>query len=154
MENLNLPEHPLKTRPTENGKVEVFDEFRKKYVALSPEEWVRQQFLWYLVDVKQFPASLIAVEKGLILNGLKKRFDAVVFSNKGVPLMLLEFKSTEIQLQQKVFEQIASYNLQMKVKYLVVSNGLQHFCCVVDYNKQQFEFLKKIPGFSELIQPQ
>lgn len=151
MENLNLPEHPLKIRLAENGKSEVFDEFRKKYVALSPEEWVRQQFLWYLVNAKKYPASLIAVEKGLVLNGLQKRFDAVVFNKNGVPLALIEFKSAGVQLQQKVFEQIAAYNMKMKVKYLIISNGLQHFCCTVDYNKQRFNFLEDIPEYTELI---
>lgn len=151
MEKLNLPEHILKSRLTAKGKIEVFDEFRKKYVTLSPEEWVRQQFLWYLVNVKKYPASLIAVEKGLVLNGLQKRFDAVVHNNKGIPFVLIEFKSAGVQLEQKVFEQIAAYNMKMKVKYLIISNGLQHFCCAVDYDKQQFKFFEDIPEYSELI---
>jgi type I site-specific restriction-modification system R (restriction) subunit len=151
MEKLNLPEYILKSRPTTKGKIEVFDEFRKKHVALTPEEWVRQQFLWYLVNEKKYPASLIAVEKGLVLNGLQKRFDAVVFNKNGVPLALIEFKSAAVQLQQKVFEQIAAYNMKMKVKYLIISNGLQHFCCAVDYNKEKINFLEDIPEYTELI---
>lgn len=150
MEKLNLPEHTLKSRLTAKGKIEIFDEFRKKYVALSPEEWVRQQFLWYLVNVKKYPASLIAVEKGLVLNGLQKRFDAVVYNNNGVPLVLIEFKSAGVPLEQKVFEQIAAYNMKMKVKYLIISNGLQHFCCAVNYDILHFNFLEDIPEYSKL----
>ncbi|HEY9113322.1 MAG TPA: type I restriction enzyme HsdR N-terminal domain-containing protein [Bacteroidales bacterium] len=151
MQKLNLPEYPVKTRIGANGKTEVFDEFRKKYVLLSPEEWVRQQFLRYLVNVKKYPASLIAVEKGLTLNRMQKRFDAVVHNDKGLPVVLIEFKSAEITLEQKVFEQIAVYNMQLKVEYLIISNGLQHFCCAVNYEKQEFTFLKEIPEYSELI---
>lgn len=151
METLNLPEHPLKTRPAINGKTEVFDEFRKKYITLSPEEWVRQQFIWFLVEAKNYPASLIAIEKGLTLNRLQKRFDAVVHNRLGLPVMLLEFKSTEIKLEQKAFDQIAAYNMQLRVKYLIISNGLQHYCCSMDYENQKFRFLKEIPEYSELI---
>ena len=150
METLNLPEHPLKTRILAKGKTEVFDEFRKKYVVLTPEEWVRQQFLWYLVDLKNYPASLIAVEKGLTLNRLKKRFDAVVYNNRGLPAMLIEFKSADIKSEQNVFDQIAVYNLQLRVKYLIITNGLQHYCCMMDYKKKQYQFLKETPFFNEL----
>lgn len=151
MENLNLPEHPLKSRLTAKGKTEVFDEFRKKYVILTPEERVRQQFLWYLVEVKKYPASLIAVEKGLTLNQMQKRFDAVVFNNRGLPAMLIEFKSSDIKLEQNVFDQIAIYNMQLRVKYLIVSNGLQHYCCMMNYENHHFQFLQEIPFFNELI---
>jgi len=150
METLNLPEHPLKKRISAKGKTEVFDEFRKKYVVLTPEEWVRQQFLWYLVELKNYPASLIAVEKGLTLNRLKKRFDAVVYNKRGLPAMLIEFKSAGILLEQNVFDQIAVYNLQLRVKYLIISNGLQHYCCIMDYEKKQYQFLKETPFFDEL----
>jgi len=151
MENLNLPEHPLKTRLAESGKTEVFDEFRKKYVVLTPEEWVRQQFLWYLVEVKNYPASLIAVEKGLTFNHMQKRFDAVVHNNFGLPVILLEFKSADVKLEQKVFDQIAIYNFQLRVKYLIISNGLQHYCCMMNYENRHYQFLQEIPFLNELI---
>lgn len=151
MRKLNLPEHPIKTRFAHNGKIEVFDEFRKKYILLTAEEWVRQQFLWYLVKSKKYPASLIIVEKGLKINRLQKRFDAVVYNKKGRPAMLIEFKAADVGLDQKVFEQIAVYNMLLHVKYLIISNGLQHFCCAMDYDKQQYNFLNEIPQYSELL---
>jgi len=151
MELLNLPLHPIKTRTTANGRTEVLDDFRKKYVLLTSEEWVRQQFLWYLVNEKKYPVSLISVEKGLTINRLPKRFDAIIYNKKGLPVVLIEYKSHEISLSQKVFEQIAMYNLQLQVKFLIISNGLQHFCCIMDYEKQTFRFLEKIPAYSELV---
>ncbi len=150
MQQLNLPEHPLKTRINEDGKTEVFDSFRKKYVVLQPEERVRQQFIWFLVNQKNYPPSLIAIEKGLKVHGLQKRFDAVVFNRNGLPLVLLEFKAPEVKLSQAAFEQVARYNLHMHVKYLIISNGLTHYCCRMDYQKHSFRFLKDIPGFGEI----
>ena len=150
MEKLNLPLHQLKERISSKNKKEIFDEFRKKYVVLTPEEWVRQQFLWYLIDMKNYPASLIAVEKGLTLNRMQKRFDAVVHNKSGQPMMLIEFKSTDVNLEQRTFDQVANYNMQLRVKYLLISNGLQHYCCLMNYEKQQYTFLKEIPDFSEI----
>ncbi|NOX84716.1 MAG: type I restriction enzyme HsdR N-terminal domain-containing protein [Chlorobi bacterium] len=147
---LNLPEYPLKTRHKEGDKTEIFDEFRKKFIVLTPEEWVRQQFLHFLVNEKRYPPGLIAVEKGIRLNRMQKRFDAVVYSNSGKPLMLLEFKSPEIKLDQHVFDQIAAYNLKMKVNYLLVSNGLQHYCCKIDHRLNSYRFLDKIPDYTEI----
>lgn len=147
---LNLPEFDIKTRKTKNGKVEVFDAFRKKYIALTPEEWVRQHFLQYLVNRKKYPASLISVEKGLTINKMQKRFDAVVFDNKGTPIVLIEFKSPKVELDQKTFNQISRYNLKMKVKYLIISNGLKHFCCRMDYENNYYTFLREIPDFYQL----
>lgn len=150
MEQLNLPLHILKKRISIKKKIEIFDEFRKRFVVLTPEEWVRQQFLWFLVESKQYPTSLIAVEKGLTWNRMQKRFDAVVHNKLGQPVMLLEFKSTNVQLEQKTFDQVAVYNLQLRVKYLLISNGLQHFCCLMDYEKRRYTFLKEIPDFTEI----
>ena len=147
---LNLPEYPLKTRQKADGRTEVFDEFRKKFIALTPEERVRQQFLHFLVNEKGYPPGLIAVEKGMRLNRMQKRFDAVVFSNEGNPLMLLEFKSPEVKPGQQVFDQIAAYNIKMKVDYLLVSNGLQHYCCKINHQSNRVDFLEKIPEYVEL----
>lgn len=150
MQKLSIPEYALKIRSSADSKQEVFDMFRKKFVSLTPEEWVRQQFLQFLIIVKKYPASLIAIEKGLIVNQLQKRFDAVVFNKKGKPIVLIEFKSPTVRLEQKVFNQISAYNFRMKVKYLIISNGLQHYCCSMDYENQTFQFLEKIPDFNEL----
>ncbi len=147
---LTIPEYPLKIKQKTDDKKEVFDEFRKKFIALTPEEWVRQQFLHFLVREKGYPPGLIAVEKGFRLNRMQKRFDAVVYANNGSPLMLLEFKSPEIKLDQHVFDQIAAYNLKMKVDYLLVSNGLQHYCCKIDHQLNSYRFLDKIPDYPEI----
>jgi len=147
---LNLPEVSLTTRKTSKGGLEVFDIVRKKYVSLTPEENVRQHFIHYLIHDKTYPASLIAVEKGLTVNKLKKRFDAVAYNNKGEPLVLIEFKSPNVKISQAVFEQISVYNIELKVKYLIVSNGLQHYCCMIDYNKSEIVFLEGIPNYKEI----
>ncbi len=146
---LNLPEYNFTLRK-QNGKTEIFDTFRNKYVLLTPEEWVRQNFLRFLVAEKGFPASLIAVEKGLTVNGKPRRFDAVAYNNKAMPLILMEFKSVNVVLNQKVFEQISVYNQLLRVKYLIVSNGLKHYCSEIDFNRQSIRFLKDIPAFDEV----
>lgn len=150
MQPLNLPEYSIKTRLNDNGKTEVFDSIRKKYVVLQAEEWVRQQFIGFLISHKNYPASLIAIEKGLKINQLQKRFDAVVFDRKGLPLVLIEFKAPEVKLSEKTFSQIATYNLKMQVKYLIVSNGLTHYCCQMDYKNNSFRFLKDIPNYETI----
>jgi len=150
MQPLNLPEHLLKTRINEHGKTEVFDAIRKKYVVLQPEEWVRQQFIGFLIHHKNFPASLISIEKGLKVNQLQKRFDAVVFDRNGIPLILIEFKAPQIKLSEKTFSQVAAYNLKMRVKYLIISNGLTHYCCQMDYENNSFQFLKDIPEYEAI----
>lgn len=150
MQALNLPEHPIKTRVNTHGKTEVFDTIRKKYVALQPEEWVRQQFIGFLIHHKNYPASLIAIEKGLKVNRLQKRFDAVVFDRNGLPLVLIEFKAPEIKLSEKTFSQIAAYNLKMRVKYLIISNGLTHYCCKMDYINNRYQFLNDIPEYDTI----
>jgi type I site-specific restriction-modification system R (restriction) subunit len=147
LQPLNLPEQVLKTRINNNGKTEVFDAIRKKYVVLQPEEWVRQQFIGFLIRQKNYPASLISIEKGLKINQLQKRFDAVVFSRNGLPLVLIEFKAPEVKLSEKTFSQVAAYNLKMRVKYLIISNGLTHYCCKMDYINNSYQFLKDIPDY-------
>ncbi len=151
MQKLNLPTYHLKTREA-NDKIEAFDIIRKKYVVLSPEEWVRQQFINYLINEKNYPASLIAIEKGIKVLNMSKRFDAVVSDQTGCPVALIEFKSHDVNITQKVFEQIATYNMQLKVRYLIVSNGLKHYCCKVDYEKKKFTFLDDIPMYNDLTE--
>ncbi len=151
MQKLNLPTYHLKTRET-NDKLEVFDIIRKKYIVLTPEEWVRQQFINFLINEKNYPASLITIEKGIKVLKLSKRFDAVVSDQTGYPVALIEFKSPDVNITQKVFEQIATYNMRLKVRYLIVSNGMKHYCCKVDYEKKKFTFLDDIPMYNDLTE--
>jgi len=151
MQKLNLPIYHLKTREV-NDKLEVFDIIRKKYVLLTPEEWVRQQFVNFLINEKNYPASLIAIEKGIKVLKMSKRFDAVVSDQKGYPVALIEFKSPEVNISQKVFEQIATYNMRLKVSHLIVSNGIKHYCCKVDYKRKKFTFLDDIPVYNDLTE--
>ncbi len=146
---LNLPKYEFSLRKR-SGSTEIFDALRKKYVVLTPEEWVRQHFIRYLIEKKGFPASLIAIEKGLTVNGKPRRFDAVAYNNHGEPLVLLEFKAASVKIAQKVFEQIATYNQILRVKYLIVSNGLTHYCCEIDFTTRTIRFIKDIPHYDEL----
>jgi len=143
---LNFPTYNFKVKTIENTNY-VFDIIRKRYVVLTPEEWVRQHLIWYLIHDKKYPSSLIAVEKGLIVNGLKKRFDLLVFDNTGKPKLLVECKSPEVQLSQLVFDQIAAYNIRFKVKNLLVTNGLRHLTCVFTDNFDAYEFQQHIPDW-------
>lgn len=138
-------------RTNARGQEEIYDYWRKKFVILTPEEWIRQQFLFFLIEKKGYPRSLMAVEKAIMVNRMSKRFDAVVYNQKGEPAMLIEFKSAKVPLSQKTMEQAARYNLTLKVNYLVISNGIQHFCCKLDHIKQSFEFLSAIPTFDQLV---
>ncbi len=129
------------------GKKFIFDEGRKKFVLLTSEEWVRQNVVHYLIYDKNYSRSLIAVERGIELNELQKRFDAVVFSNDGKPKMIIECKGSEEKLDEKVFEQIARYNLSLKVDYLWVTNGKFNFCCKL---KNGIELVNAIPSIDEI----
>ena len=148
---LNLPEYNFKIRINQSGKNEIFDDFRKKYVIATPEEWVRQNFMRYLKEEKKYPSMLMAIEKGIRINNMQKRFDAVIYSRNGQPIMLIEFKSPDVKLSQKVMEQVSRYNLSLNVNYLLVSNGLSHYCCKIDKKKGTFNFLNEIPTFEMLV---
>ena len=119
--------------------------------SLTPEEWVRQNFVQYLINYKNYSRSLMNNEIPLRLNGTSKRCDTVVFSNTAVPKMIIEYKAPEIKITQKVFNQITRYNMVLKVDYLVVSNGLNHYCCKMDYENQGYIFLEDVPDFSVLL---
>ena len=149
IQQLNLPEYALRLRE-QDGRREIFDSIRRLWVALTPEEWVRQNFVRYLVTEKQMPEMLIAIEKSLTLNSLTKRTDILVHSRQGKPLLLVECKAPQVAIDQKVFEQIGRYNLALHVKYLVVTNGLQHYCARIDWQNQQFNFLKEVPDYTQL----
>lgn len=148
MKELNLPSFSFKIK-TEGAKPQIFDEFRKKWVSLTPEEWVRQHVLQYLFQEKKFPAGLTAVETGIELNGLKRRCDVVYYQSNGKPLMIVECKAPEVQITQTVFDQILRYNLSLEVPYLMVTNGLSHFYAKISEGNKPF-FLREIPEFSEM----
>jgi hypothetical protein len=144
MQQLNLPEYSLKVK-NENGKTFVFDPIRKKFVVLTPEEWVRQHFIQYLIQEKNYPASLMAVEKQLMVNSQPRRFDLLIYNRKGLPHAVVEFKAPEVKISQETFDQVVRYNMTLKVKQIIVSNGMQHFACEIDYEKNSYSFLKEIP---------
>lgn len=146
MQQLNLPAYSFKFKE-QGARTQIFDAIRKKYVALTPEEWVRQNFLQYLVRDKNFPASLIAVEAGLKYNQMQKRTDVLVYDKQGNPHLMVECKAPEVKITQDAFDQIARYNMIFKVKYLVVTNGLNHFCCQMDYEANTYHYLELIPDF-------
>lgn len=149
MLSLNLPVFDTKIA-TRNGKNVIFDVIRRRYVALTPEEWVRQHFVHFLIAHKGYPASLMANEVLLNLNGTKKRCDTVLYARDLSARMIVEYKAPHIDITQAVFDQIVRYNIVLKVDYLVVSNGMQHYCCRVDYDKQSYTFLQDIPDYISL----
>lgn len=149
MQLLNLPSYDLKTHE-EDGKKYIFDPFRSKYLVLTPEENVRQHFARYLVEELSYPASLMMSEYSLTLNKMNKRCDLIVFDRAGKPLVLVECKAPEVKISQAVFDQVARYNLVFKVSYLMVSNGLKHYCCKIDFDSGKIDFLKTMPSYGEL----
>ena len=148
MPNLNLPPVRLKVRE-EDGKLQVFDRLRGKYVALTPEEYVRQHFVDYLSGSLHYPSGLMANEVSLNINGLSRRCDTLVSDREGRPFMIVEYKAPSVQITQDVFDQIARYNMVVGAKYLTVSNGLNHYCCAVDTKTGSYQFLPSIPDFME-----
>ena len=146
MEKLNLPEYDLRIR-TEEGKQMIFDPIRKKYVVLTPEEWVRQNFIEFLKLEKKYPQNLMSVEKQVMVNGKQRRFDLLIYSRKGQPHLIAEFKAPSVKITQETFDQVVRYNMALHVERVVVSNGIQHFVCDIDYNQNSYSFLKEIPAF-------
>ena len=133
-----------------DGKSYIPDRVRGGYLLLTPEEWVRQHFVHFLVEHKGYPASLMANEVALTLNGTSRRCDTVLYDRTLSPRMIIEYKAPHIPITQKVFDQISRYNLVFRVDYLIVSNGLSHYCCRMDYARQSYQFLTDVPGYSEL----
>lgn len=149
MNALNLPPYAIKIAERD-GKRVIFDELRRKYVALTPEEWVRQHFVHYLIEHKGYPAGLLANEVELKIGEKKLRCDSVLYNKEMRPQIIIEYKAPHITLTQKVFDQITAYNLLLHVDYLIVSNGLQHICCRMDYEHNTYHFLKEIPAYQEI----
>ena len=141
---LNLPGFAPKVAE-KDGKRMIFDPVRQKYVALTPEEWVRQHFVNYLITRKSYPKELLANEVLVKLNGTSKRCDTVAYNRFLEPLVIVEYKAPHINITNTVFDQIARYNMVLRVEYLIVSNGLNHYCCKIDYNNRTYTFLEGIP---------
>ena len=146
---LNLPQASFKII-NKDGKESIFDILRKKYVALTPEEWVRQHFINYLIQYKGYPKGLLANEIQINLNGTKKRCDSVLFNRDLSARMIIEYKAATVPITQTVFDQITRYNMVLRVEYLIVSNGLNHYCCKIDYHTGRYQFLKDVPNYDEL----
>ena len=146
---LNLPAYLFRIKE-KGGKKFIFDAFRRKWVALSPEEWVRQNFIRYLTEEKHYPDALVSVERSLRLNQQNFRADAVVFSKTGEPLVIIECKAPEVKISQHAFDQIVRYNFELKVKYLIVTNGINHYFCMMDLDKLTCTFLPDIPDYRDL----
>ncbi len=146
MHKLNLTAYTFKLKSNEKHTL-IFDNLRKKYFVLTPEEWVRQHFVQFLIDEKKYPVSLIALEKQLTINNLKKRTDIVIYNKLGDPDIIVECKAPHIKITQATFDQIARYNLKLKANYLIVTNGLEHFFCKMDFENETYIFLKDIPDY-------
>jgi hypothetical protein len=146
MQKLNFPVYSFRFKNSEN-KVAIFDEIRKKFILLTPEEWVRQHTIQFLLNENQYPKSYINVEKLIKINDLSKRYDVVVFQPNGEIFLLIECKAPEVLISQNTFDQIARYNLVLKAKYLMVTNGLNHYFCQMDFENEKYVFLKELPEY-------
>lgn len=149
MFRLNLPQYEIKIGE-KDGKRTIFDFLRRKHVALTPEEWVRQHFTHFLITHKGYPKGLLANEVELHIGDKRLRCDTILYNKEREPRMIIEYKAPTIQIQQKTFDQVSVYNLLLHVDYLIVSNGLQHYCCKMDYDHQEYVFLQDIPDFENL----
>ena len=150
MQKLNLPEYSFRIK-TAGGKTVIFDTLRKKFVRLTPEEWVRQNFVQFLLTEKQYSPALITVEASVKVNNNPQRADLVVFDRLGNPVMVVEFKAPEVKINQQTFDQIVRYNMQLKVRFLIVSNGMEHYCCSINYAENSYAYLPEIPNFASLL---
>jgi len=150
MEQLNLPIAELKIRK-QNGKNYIFDRLRKQWVRLTPEEFVRQQFVSFLIEHKGYPSGRMANEIEIVLGNVKKRCDTVLYDNYLHPLMIIEYKAPSLAISQKTFDQIARYNLALQVPWLIVSNGIRHFCCRLDKEKKEYAFINEIPEHGRIM---
>ncbi len=149
---LNLPPIELKLKE-ENNILKIFDPLRKKYVALTPEEYVRQHFISMMAKMLHYPPSLTSNEVSIKMNGMSRRCDTVVFQPNGTPLLIVEYKAPDVKITQDTFDQIVRYNMVLKARYLVVSNGLTHYCCAIDYANNRYDFIPQIPDYNDLRNP-
>ena len=148
MQKLNFPTYNFRFKNSEN-KLFIFDDIRKKFVVLQPEEWVRQNCIQFLMQEKHYPKSLINVEKEIRINDLKKRYDIVVYNSDGTIHLIVECKSHKILISQHTFDQIARYNMSVNASFLMVTNGLNHYYCTIDPKNEHYSFLKELPKYSK-----
>ncbi len=148
MQKLNLPSYDFRQREDEEGRPQIYDPFRKRYVRLTPEEWVRQHFARYLCEERGYPCSGMMTEVALKLNRMSRRCDILVYDRKGSPLILVECKAPGVRITEDTFDQAARYNMVFRVSWLIITNGMQHYCCFVDFDKQKVSFVDEIPAFS------
>jgi hypothetical protein len=149
LQPLNLPPYPFKITD-QNGQFTLFDEIRKKNIIITPEEWVRQHFVQYLIRQKKYPKTLIKLEGGHKLNGMPKRSDIIVFNSSGEKILLVECKAPSVNIDQKVFDQIARYNIVHKIALLAVTNGLQHYYCRINFEQKKYQFIEELPDFLQI----
>ncbi len=147
MQRLNFPQFGFRLKNSENGP-QIFDIVRRKFVVLQPEEWVRQHVVHFLTAQKKYPLSLVNVEKQLTVNNLKKRVDVIVFEPQGHIHLLVECKAFDVPITQGVFDQLARYNLKLNATYLMVTNGMEHYYCQMDFANEKYQFITEIPDFS------
>lgn len=147
---LNLPQRNFNIKVTQQGNRVIFDRLRRRFVTLTPEEWVRQNFVEFLIADRGFPAGLMSNEMSLTQNGISRRCDTLVTDRYGSPMVIVEYKAPSIKITQSVFDQICRYNMVLQAKYLIVSNGLQHYCCKIDYAHNSYSFLPDIPSYNSL----
>ncbi|MDP4239186.1 MAG: type I restriction enzyme HsdR N-terminal domain-containing protein [Bacteroidota bacterium] len=150
MLQLNLPEYSFRIKKQED-KLLIFDSQRKRYVSLTPEEWVRQHFIRFLIEEKGYPAAYLAIEKQLSMNGMKKRCDAILYNEHALPILIIELKAPNVAITQSTFDQVAVYNAKLKVDYFMISNGIEHYCCKVDSKNSKYEFFTELPEYSCLL---
>jgi len=148
MQKLNFPSYSFRFKNSEN-KVAIFDEIRKKFVMLTPEEWVRQHTVQYLIQECNYPKSLLNAEKQVKINGMSKRYDIVIFNSDGSIFLVVECKQPDVIISQNTFDQIARYNFTLKAEYLMVTNGLNHYFCQMDFENEKYSFLEELPLFGK-----
>ena len=149
MRELNFPAYPLKIKLVA-GKKQVFDPIRKKFLILTPEEWVRQHLIQFLIKDNGYPASLLAIESMVKYNSMNRRSDLVAYNRKGKPVLLAECKAPSVKINQEAFDQVARYNVTLGVKYLIVTNGLVHYACYIDHTHKKVEFLDSLPSYEDI----
>ena len=147
MQTLNFPSFSFRFKNSEN-KLSIFDEIRKKFIILTPEEWVRQHVVWFLISEKKYSKNYINIEKSITINKRKKRYDIVVYKPDGSIFLLVECKAPDVVITQETFDQIARYNLVLKADYLMITNGLEHFFCQMDFIEKKYTFLQELPNFN------
>lgn len=150
MEPLNLPTYFFRLKE-DKGKKYIFDEIRRRFVLLTPEEWVRQHIVNYLITVKHYPRTLISVEKGININRNRQRYDLLIYNTQGKPVMIVECKAPGIEINQQVFDQAGRYNNMHKAGLLLITNGIKHFCCSINLESRQYAFLAEIPDYKDLM---